>query len=67
VHVAQDRRRFGYRRLHVLLKRDGYVVKHKKLFRFYGQLPPMSNLGMVFSLTFSPPADLDRRPFELMK
>ena len=33
--MAQERRRFGYRRLHVLLKREGYVVNHKKLFRLY--------------------------------
>jgi putative transposase len=33
--IAQERRRFGYRRLHVLLKREGYVIKHKKLFRLY--------------------------------
>jgi hypothetical protein len=26
---------FGYRRLHVLLKREGYLVNHKKLFRLY--------------------------------
>jgi transposase InsO family protein len=30
--IAQERRRFGYRRLHVLLKREGYLVNHKKLF-----------------------------------
>ena len=33
--IAQGRRRFGYRRLHVLLKREGYVINHKKLFRLY--------------------------------
>jgi putative transposase len=33
--IAQERRRFGYRRLHVLLKREGYVIDHKKLFRLY--------------------------------
>src|SRR4051812_37843418 len=33
--IAQERRRFGYRRLHVLLKREGYMVNHKKLFRLY--------------------------------
>ena len=27
--------RFGYRRLYVLLKREGYVINHKKLFRLY--------------------------------
>jgi hypothetical protein len=25
----------AYRRLHVLLKREGYLVNHKKLFRLY--------------------------------
>jgi putative transposase len=33
--IAQERRRFGYRRLHVLLEREGYVINHKKLFRLY--------------------------------
>ena len=32
--IAQERRRFGYRRMHVLLKRDGYVINHK-MFRLY--------------------------------
>lgn len=31
--IAQERHRFGYRRLHVLLKREGYLVNYKKLFR----------------------------------
>ena len=33
--IAQERRRFGYRRLHVLLKREGDLINHKKLFRLY--------------------------------
>ncbi len=33
--IAYERRRFGYRRMHVLLKREGYLVNHKKLFRLY--------------------------------
>ena len=33
--LARARRRFGYRRLHVLLRREGLVVNHKKLFRLY--------------------------------
>ena len=33
--IAHERRRFGYRRLHVLLRREGHVVNHKKLFRLY--------------------------------
>ena len=33
--LAQERRRFGYRRLHVLLRREGHEVNHKRLFRIY--------------------------------
>jgi putative transposase len=31
--IARERRRFGYRRLHVLLRREGFEVNHKRLFR----------------------------------
>src|SRR6202012_1872184 len=33
--LASERRRFGYRRLHILLKREGVRLNHKKLFRLY--------------------------------
>ncbi len=33
--LAKVRRRFGYRRLHVCLRREGHVVNHKRLFRIY--------------------------------
>jgi putative transposase len=33
--LASQRRRFGYRRLHILLRREGIEVKHKKLYRLY--------------------------------
>ena len=33
--LANERRRFGYRRLHILLRREGIEVNHKKLFRLY--------------------------------
>lgn len=33
--LAALRRRFGYRRLHLLLKREGFCVNHKKLYRIY--------------------------------
>ena len=33
--LAAIRRRFGYRRLHVLLKREGIIMNHKKLRRLY--------------------------------
>ncbi|SMC56478.1 HTH-like domain-containing protein, partial [Fulvimarina manganoxydans] len=35
ISLARERRRFGYRRLHVLLRREGHTVNHKKLFRLY--------------------------------
>jgi len=33
--LAAVRRRFGYRRLHILLRREGMMVNHKKLRRLY--------------------------------
>ena len=33
--LALERRRFGYRRLHILLRREGIELNHKKLFRLY--------------------------------
>ena len=35
VELAQERRRFGYRRIHALLGRDGVEVNHKRVFRLY--------------------------------
>ncbi|CAM5335309.1 Putative transposase OS=Sphingobium scionense OX=1404341 GN=GGQ90_003497 PE=4 SV=1 [Sphingobium scionense] len=33
--LAQQRRRFGYRRLHILLRRDGVAINRKKTQRLY--------------------------------
>ena len=33
--VAAARPRFGYRRLHILLRRDGWVCNHKRVYRLY--------------------------------
>ena len=33
--LAQERRRFGYRRLHILLRRDGVIINRKKTQRLY--------------------------------
>jgi putative transposase len=33
--LADERRRFGYRRLLILLRREGFVVNHKKAYRLY--------------------------------
>ena len=33
--VSKERRRFGYRRIHVMVQREGFEVNHKKLRRIY--------------------------------
>ena len=33
--LAGERRRFGYRRLHVMLMREGQMVNHKRVYRVY--------------------------------
>lgn len=33
--LAAARVRYGYRRIHVLLRRDGWVLNHKKVYRLY--------------------------------
>jgi putative transposase len=35
--IAAVRRRFGYRRLHILLEREGMALNHKKLRRLYAE------------------------------
>jgi len=35
--LAGERRRFGYRRLTVLLRREGWAVNHKRVYRLYRQ------------------------------
>ena len=35
VELASERRRFGYRRIHALLRREGIEVNHKRIFRLY--------------------------------
>lgn len=36
--IAHERRRFGYRRIHLCLKREGMQINHKKVFRIYREL-----------------------------
>jgi putative transposase len=33
--IANKRRRFGYRRIGIMLEREGYTMNHKKLYRLY--------------------------------
>jgi len=35
IELAQERRRFGYRRIHALLRREGHEVNHKRVYRLY--------------------------------
>lgn len=35
IELAAERRRFGYRRIHVLLRREGHQANHKRIFRLY--------------------------------
>ena len=55
--LASERRRFGYRRLHVLLRREGHVVNRKKTQRLYREE------GLDTSLRV--PRD-DGRPFHMI-
>lgn len=36
--IAYDKRRYGYRRIHMLLKREGKKINHKKVYRIYKKL-----------------------------
>ena len=40
IELAQERRRFGYRRIHALLRREGYQINHKRTYRRYRQAEP---------------------------
>lgn len=36
--IALERPRFGYRRIHVVMRKTGFKINHKKLFRLYREL-----------------------------
>ena len=37
IDLAQQRRRFGYRRIHDLLRREGVQANHKRIYRLYSE------------------------------
>ncbi|MDP1194476.1 IS3 family transposase, partial [Klebsiella pneumoniae] len=37
VAIAAQRRRYGYRRIHVLLQREGWLANHKRIWRLYSK------------------------------
>jgi putative transposase len=47
--LANERCRFGYRRLHLLLRREGVMLNHKKLFRLYREERLSVGAGAVAS------------------
>jgi putative transposase len=62
--LAAIRRRFGYRRLHVLLTREGIVMNHKKLRRLYREerLQVRRRSGRKRALGTRAPMTLPRGP-----
>ena len=72
--LASVRRRFGYRRLHILLRREGIVMNHKKLRRLYREerlqvRAPMALLqgpNQCWSLDFLSDAFADGRRFRIL-
>ena len=62
--LARERRRFGYRRLLILLRRDGIELNHKKLFRLYKEerLTVRRRGGRKRALGTRAPMALPQRP-----
>jgi putative transposase len=64
--LASERRRFGYRRLLLLLRREGFEVNHKRLFRLYREerLTVRKRGGRKRALGTRAPLGLPMRPNE---
>lgn len=64
--LAAERRRFGYRRLHILLRREGHLMNHKKLRRLYREerLMVRKRGGRKRALGTRAPMTLPQRPNE---
>jgi putative transposase len=62
--LAAERRRFGYRRLHLLLDREGLHMNHKKLRRLYAEerLPVRRRGGRKRALSSRAPLALPQGP-----
>ena len=67
VALARERRRFGYRRLLIFLRREGFVVNHKHLFRLYREerLMVRKRGGRKRALGSRTPMPVATRPNEL--
>jgi putative transposase len=62
--LAQERRRFGYRRLHVLLRREGHAVNRKRVQRLYREerLTVRRRGGRKRAIGTRRPVDVPLRP-----
>lgn len=67
VALARERRRFGYRRLLIFLRREGFVVNHKRLFRIYREerLMVRKRGGRKRALGTRTPMPVPARPHDL--
>lgn len=45
--IAETRMRYGYRRVHVVLQREGWMVNIKRTYRLYTGLGPVDKLFQV--------------------
>lgn len=62
--IALERRRFGYRRLGIMLAREGIVMNHKKLLRLYREenLRVRRRRGRKRAMGTRAPMTLPQRP-----
>lgn len=67
VALARERRRFGYRRLLIFLRREGFTVNHKRLFRMYREerLMVRKRGGRKRALGTRTPMPVPARPHDL--
>lgn len=64
VSIAHERKRFGYRRIHIMLKREGLRVNHKKVYRLYKEtgLKVRRRSGRKRALGSRIPAEILNKP-----
>ena len=54
LELAAERKRFGYQRLHVLLRREGFPVNVKRIYRLYKEEVPDDNYTSPLTTTTTP-------------
>jgi transposase InsO family protein len=51
--IAAQKRRYGYRRIHVLLQREGWLTNHKRVWRLYSKAGLIVRSGDASALRLS--------------